>query len=330
MRAYTLCILFLQFQHSLSDTCIDSFLKATHTFLEMIAKVSTSDSSLTNIATAFPRSLYRLKSWLHVPKSTFQEYALCPTCGWVYEGDTCKRSHDAPFLCTNTQFPNHPQESWTQQCKTPLTRISRTSVRPQMRVKLLQTLCYNPITDQLANLLRRFDKELDPRPIAEVSGATHLFDVQDGPVHRSRLAMLRSGSHPEEKHLVLNINIDWFQPYKHVTHSVGAIYASVNNLPRQFRYQMENVLLLAVIPGPREPAQMSSILTLLVDELKELQLGVHINGTVVKVALGCMASDLPAARKASGFTSHSSTFGCSRCLKRFPHSAAMKKVDSSG
>ena len=190
-------------------------------------------------------------------------------------------------------------------------------------------LCYNPIADQLANLLRRFD-EIDARPLADISGDSPLVDMQDSPVHRSRLAMLCSGSHPEEKHLVLNINIDWFQPYKHVTHSVGAIYASINNLPRQLRYQMENVLLLAVIPGPREPAQMSSIVTLLVDELKELRLGAHINGTVVKAAIGCIASDLPAARKAAGFISHSSTFHCSHCLKRFPHSATMKKVDSSG
>ena len=179
----TLCILFLQFQHSLSNTCIDSLLKATHTFLEMIVRVSTSDSSLTNIASAFPRSLYRLKSWFHVPKLTFLEYAVCPTCGWVYEGDTCKRLHDAPFFCTNTQFPNHPHESWTQQCRTPLTRISLTSVRPRTRVKLLQTLCYNPIADQLANLLRWFDKELDARPLADVSSDAPLFDVQDSQVH---------------------------------------------------------------------------------------------------------------------------------------------------
>ena len=332
MRAYTLSILFLQFQHSLSNTCIDSFLKATHTFLEMTAKVASheSNSSLMNIASTFPRSLYRLKSLLNVPKSSFQEYAVCPTCGWVYKGDTCKRSHDAPFLCTNTPFPNHPHESRVQQCRTPLTRISPSSTRPKKQVKLLRTLCYKPIADQLENILRRFHNELDCRPLTDASGATPLFDVQDGPVHQSRLKMLGSSCHPEEKHIVLNINVDWFQPYKHVTHSVGAIYASVNNLPQQLRYQMENIMLLAVIPGPREPAQMSSILTLLVDELKQLKDGVNIDGTSVKVAMGCMASDLPAARKVAGFTSHSSTFGCSRCLKTFPHSAIMKKVDSSG
>ena len=328
MRAFTLCILYLQFQHSLSNTCIDSFLKATHTFLEKIAKETTNEPSLTNLAAAFPRSLYRLKSWLHVFNSRFQEYAVCPTCGWIYEGDTCKRSSDTPFLCTNTQFPNHPQQSRIQQCGTPLTTVSYTTARP--RVKLLRTLCYNPIMDQLAHLLRRFDTELDSSPLAGASNYDSLFDYQDGPVHRSRLAMLHSDNHSATKHLVLNLNIDWFQPYKHVQHSVGAVYASISNLPRQLRYQMENVLLLAVIPGPKEPAQMSSILNLVVDELKELRLGANINGTFVKVAIGCVACDIPAARKSVGFSSHSSTFGCTRCLKKFPHSETMKKVDSSG
>ena len=73
MRASTLSILYLQFQHSLSNTCIDSFLKATHTFLEKIAKETTNEPSLTNLAAAFPRSLYRLKSWLHVFNSRFQD-----------------------------------------------------------------------------------------------------------------------------------------------------------------------------------------------------------------------------------------------------------------
>ena len=80
-----------------------------------------------------------------------------------------------------------------------------------------------------------------------------------------------------EKQLVINVNVDWFQPYKHfITYSIGAIYASINNLPRQFRYQMENIMLVAVIPGPKEPIQMNSVMSLVVDELKDLQLGVRI------------------------------------------------------
>ena len=49
------------------------------------------------------------------------------------------------------------------------------------------------------------------------------------------------------------LNVDWFQPFKHTTHSEGAAYLTVLNLPRKERYLQENVILLGIIPGPSEP-----------------------------------------------------------------------------
>lgn len=34
----------------------------------------------------------------------------------------------------------------------------------------------------------------------------------------------------------LQINVDWFQPFTHTTHSEGVIYLSVMNLPRCERF----------------------------------------------------------------------------------------------
>ena len=34
-----------------------------------------------------------------------------------------------------------------------------------------------------------------------------------------------------------SINVDWFQPFKHTTDSVGAIYLSILNLPCTERYK---------------------------------------------------------------------------------------------
>lgn len=48
----------------------------------------------------------------------------------------------------------------------------------------------------------------------------------------------------------LMLNIDWFKPCKHVEYSVGAIYLTVLNLPRDVRFRRENVLLIGLIPGP--------------------------------------------------------------------------------
>ena len=49
------------------------------------------------------------------------------------------------------------------------------------------------------------------------------------------------------------LNIDWFEPCELTEYSVGAIYLTVMNRPREIRFRQENVLLIGTIPGPKEP-----------------------------------------------------------------------------
>ena len=51
----------------------------------------------------------------------------------------------------------------------------------------------------------------------------------------------------------LILNIHWFQQFKHSTYSIGAMYVAIANLPRNERYLTDNVLLVGIIPGPKEP-----------------------------------------------------------------------------
>ena len=46
----------------------------------------------------------------------------------------------------------------------------------------------------------------------------------------------------------LTLNVDWFQPSKRSNYAAGAMYVSVQNLPRRERYTNDNVFLLGVIP----------------------------------------------------------------------------------
>ena len=52
---------------------------------------------------------------------------------------------------------------------------------------------------------------------------------------------------------LLTVNVDWFQPYERGVYSVGAIYLTIQNLPHDERYKTENIILVGVIPGPKEP-----------------------------------------------------------------------------
>ena len=129
--------------------------------------------------------------------------------------------------------------------------------------------------------------------------------------------------------LAVMLNVDWFQPYSHTVSSVGVIYLTIMNLPRQVRSKRENIILVGLIPGPDEPKHdINTYLEPLVEELllfwKGLRLKVAVSSgfqdLVVKCVLLCVACDLPAVRKVCGFLSCNAAFGCSKCMKRFPGS----------
>lgn len=135
--------------------------------------------------------------------------------------------------------------------------------------------------------------------------------------------------------IALQINVDWFNTYTHTQHSEGAIYLNVMNLPCQERFLQENILLVGVIPGPKEPPiHINSFLKPLVDDLKKLWIGLpflNADGQTVfvRAALLCVCSNIPATRKLEGFACHHVAKGCSKCLSFFPTKKFGEKPDHS-
>jgi len=76
-------------------------------------------------------------------------------------------------------------------------------------------------------------------------------DVYDGKVWKQQEEEGYFDASPYR--FALMLNIDWFKPFKHRKYSVGAMYLTVLNLPREERFRKENMLLVGVIPGPGEP-----------------------------------------------------------------------------
>ena len=152
----------------------------------------------------------------------------------------------------------------------------------------------------------------------------YLGDILDGAVWKhfnsSKLNNFLGSPHC----YLLTMNVDWFQPYKHSTYSLVAIYLSVQNMPRQVRFKPENIILIGIIPDPHEPSHtVNSYLTPLIIELQKAwntgftvptPQGIQIT---VKLALSCVACDIPGRRKVSGFLGHSADLGCNKCLKVF-------------
>ena len=161
-----------------------------------------------------------------------------------------------------------------------------------------------------------------------------LSSVYDGNVWKESLDVNNKLFVDGQYHYGFILNLDWFQPYKHLSYSVGVIYLSVFNLPSHIRYADANTLLVGILPGPNEPkGTINSYLEPLVNDLLEFWNGVSlyvkgIGEKTVRCALLCVSCDSPAGRKACGFLSHSAHFGCTKCKKVFAGGVGQK--DYSG
>ena len=89
--------------------------------------------------------------------------------------------------------------------------------------------------------------------------------------------------------------------------NIGAIYLTVQNLPRHLCYTVENIILIGIIPSPSEPSlSLNSYLTPLVEELMTgWATGFVIHdkhGTALKARVAlCVACDILLVEKCVDF-----------------------------
>lgn len=72
------------------------------------------------------------------------------------------------------------------------------------------------------------------------------------------------------------LNVDWFQPFKYSNYSVGAVYLSILNLPREERFKRNNIILVGIIPDCKTEPPTNTFLEPLVDELQEAWEGFYL------------------------------------------------------
>lgn len=127
---------------------------------------------------------------------------------------------------------------------------------------------------------------------------------------------------------LLTLNVDWFSPYEHGRYSVGAIYLTIQNLPRSIRNNPDNIILIGIIPGPTEPhLTLNSYLAPMIEELRcawtdgfripaRQTEGTELTVTI-RLAFTCIACDIPATRKICGFLGIRAKLGCNKCYTVF-------------
>ena len=298
-------------------------LKFLKYFILILGKAFQSHS-IEEFSKQIPNTANNAYTCIGIVCNTFIEYVVCPSCHSVYEYQDCiqvvhgeKQSKN----CSHIFFPNHPQLSRRKPCGTTL--LKKVKSGRGCRLIPIKTFPYMSLKTSLQSLASRpgFITACEQwRGRATTSpNYTYLRDIYDGKVWHDFHSFL---SQPFS--YLLTLNVDWFQPFKHTQYSVGAIYLTVQNLPRNIRCKEENVILIGVIPGPSEPnLVMNSYLSPLVEELMQgwengfpvtTSENVNIN---IRVALSCIACDIPASRKVCGFLGHNAALACNKCLKKF-------------
>ena len=251
-------------------------------------------------------------------KPSAVEFCCCPRCYCCYPID------DFPDYCTNKEA--HDDAS---PCGKALQRTDPVTHRSYAARRYL----HHDLKRWIGRLMRRPGMEdlLDRDPRATGAKSGELRDIWDGEVLREfqgadRRHFLET-TIPREGRFVFALNMDGFNPFQNLvgsaTNTSTAMYMVCLNLPPDIRHRAENVFLVGLIPGPKEPSltQVNHFLKPLVDTLLTFwEWGVYYSrtfkytkGRLVRCALVPVVCDTPAARQLMAFGSHSSTHFCPYC-----------------
>ena len=327
-----LFISFFQLCYKISESGITLLLNFLRAIILWVCKFSNS-AQLRGLYDMVPKNVYFLKK-MCTSTEKFTEYVVCPKCDSLYNLKDCIISRHGGLLesakCVYVQYPKHPQVSRQGKCNALLMKRVKHGTSYKLSPRKVYT--YNSLKVSLTKLISKHGFLTSCEKWRSRSKSQGVYtDIYDGSVWESFSNTFFQTPH----NFGLILNIDWFNPFKHIEYSVGVIYLVVANLPRSERYKIENVIIAGIVPGPKEPRKhMNSYLKPLVDELLELWMGTYVTGpgifVPIRCALLCVSCDLPATRKVCGFTSFSSLHGCSKCMKTFTCSSFGAKADFSG
>ena len=316
---------------NISNAAISVFMKFFKYFILLLGRAYNSDS-LCSASSPLPTTRETILRLLNSGEGAYIEYVVCPKCDSLYEYKDCIKTNPNGTLesksCCHVAAPNHPHLSRRVACGCVLMKKQKT--KKKMTLIPRKVYPYMSIVKSLEMILSRpgYLEKCEQWRSRGSTVSEYLSDVYDGEVWKTFNTEKFGNFLSTPYSYLLCMNVDWFRPFVRGTaYSTGAIYLTIQNLPRNERYRKENIILVGVLPGPKEPKlTMNSYLTPLTEELHQLWQGVIISvkssslqlSIRIKAALSCCACDVPASRKVCGFLAHNARLGCNKCLKEFP------------
>lgn len=286
-----------------------------------------------DIKNHFPRDIRTARQVFDIePDVTI--YACCPSCCFLYAPKN-GQVPEYPAICDYRRHPN------SSPCGTRLTKrgvVNHESIRVPKR-----PFAMNNFNEFIAGLLSRpgiedtMDRMLRWREVDGMWDVGHGSALRDLPGPDGKPFLSSVGS---ELRLPWAISVDFFNPHHNKiagkSVAAGSIVMTCLLLPPSIRYKPENVYLMGIIPGPKEPSleELDQFFVPLVDTLLvSYRDGIFYNRTYaydrgrrVRSAVPLSVHDLPAARKFSGQASHSARCFCSLC---WLSQSAVNNIDRS-
>ena len=336
LKPFALLLLMIKNAYSLSDSCLKMLLLTMAMLIKIVGvafMIKSSDLQL--FLDIFPMTEHRLRALANCgcADNGFVHLVCCPKCLKLFDEinkwTIYARSQAEDFVCDYVRFPNHPHLSRRKKCASQL--VQRVSTGVASVFKPLKVFPYNGLVSAIRHIIQRPDMltHCNQWPLRVSKNATCLLDVYDGDVWKEFLCVQGRPFLSQSNTLALVLNVDWFRPFEQSQYSVGVIYFTILNLPREVRYLPKNIIVVGIIPGPKEPEKvMNTFLQPLVADLQALWEGIYMSTPSqslpvrIRAALLCVSCDIPACRKVCGFLGHNANLSCSKCLCFFPGNVA--------
>lgn len=119
--------------------------------------------------------------------------------------------------------------------------------------------------------------------------------------------------------IALGLSTDGFAPFRRRKTTCWPIILFNYNLPPEIRFHIENTLSIGVVPGPKKPVDFDSFLWPLVQELLQLEIGVHAYDALtnsffpLRAYLIVVFGDIPAISMVTRMKGHNGYRPCRMC-----------------
>lgn len=210
-----------------SDAGIEVLFLLLAMFISLLGRVLLSDS-ISSFAKKLPTTLYMAKTLTNSNKESFVRYVTCPKCKFLYKTEHSRLKLPDKTLvsrkCEFTEYPHYPFPAYCVPCKQVKTSAGKLYPR--------QIFCYKSLIEFLNKMIRRNDFVSKCELWRNRKRKVGVYsDIYDGKVWEDFLEYDSVPFLSVPYNFALSLNVDWFQPYRHMAYSLGVLYVAILNLP---------------------------------------------------------------------------------------------------